>query len=86
MRRIPKKYYNFVALYSYAMIVIPSVLFYFTGIRRGWFEKGVEPLLNPLGFVAMGLAGLSIVLFVWSIRRECLIAIHVGSRLIILKI
>lgn len=64
------KYFNKVAVCSYATFFISSSIFGIQFLYEGWSAKGFKPMLNPLGFVFIGIAIFAVALFIWNIRRE----------------
>jgi len=67
---MPKKYYNKVAIGTYAAILVATASFIVQFVYEGWTPMGLAPLLSPLGIVAVIIFIAAMILFVWNLRRE----------------
>ena len=67
---MPKKYYNKVAIGTYAAILVATASFIAQFVYEGWTPMGLAPLLSPLGIVAVIIFIAAIILFIWNLRRE----------------
>jgi hypothetical protein len=65
-----KKYRSKVAVGMYFAVLWGSGWFGFSFAYEGWSEKGVSPMLTPLGIGSLILIVAAIGLFVWNLRRE----------------
>jgi hypothetical protein len=67
---MPKKYYNKVAIGTYAAILLAVASFGAQFAYEGWAPKGVSPMLSPIGIGSIVLFLVAIGLFVWNLKRE----------------
>lgn len=67
---MPRKYYNKVAIATYAAILVSVSSFISQFVYEGWTSVGIKPLLSPLGITAATIFVVAIILFVWNLRRE----------------
>lgn len=67
---MPKKYYNKVAVGTYATMLLSIFYFIFNYIYSGWGKIGMSSILTPLGIFSLFLLFLAIGLFIWNLRRE----------------
>lgn len=67
---MPRKYYNKVAIGTYAAILVATASFIVQFVYEGWTPMGLAPLLSPLGIVAVIIFIAAIILFIWNLRRE----------------
>ena len=67
---MPRKYYNKVAVGTYAAILVSAALFIIQFVYEGWTSMGIEPLLSPIGITATTIFIVAIILFIWNLRRE----------------
>ena len=67
---MPRKYYNKVAIATYAAILASAASFIGQFVYEGWTSMGIAPLLTPLGITATSIFVVAIILFIWNLRRE----------------
>jgi hypothetical protein len=65
-----KKYYNKVAVGTYAAVLLAVASFGAQFAYEGWATKGVSPMLTPIGIGSIVLFVVAIGLFIWNLRRE----------------
>lgn len=65
-----RKYYNKVAIATYAAILASTASLIIQFVYEGWTLVGIAPLLTPLGITAASIFIIAIVLFIWNLRRE----------------